>query len=115
MKRERHRYCKFMSPPYSRRFGGRGLMKEGWTMIRILTAGALLSALLLADGTVPVAVAQRARMQRGDDISGEYVNRSNGKYCSVEARGRGIVFVNETDSPARLVYVRARRLDMGSD
>jgi hypothetical protein len=83
-------------------------------MIRILTAGALLGALLLADGTVPVAVAQRARVQRGDDISGEYVNRSNGEYCSVEARGRGFVFVNENGSRARFAYAGPRRLEMVS-
>ena len=84
-------------------------------MLRILTPLALLAALLAAPFFTPVAQAQpRWASDRGEDISGLYVNRSNGGECSVEARGRGFVFVNENGSPARFEYVSPRRLEMVS-
>lgn len=83
-------------------------------MFRILLAAPLLAAFLLVGGNPAPVAAQAGWRQRADDVSGEYVNRSNGKECAVEARGRGFVFINENGSRARFVYAGPRRLEMVS-
>jgi hypothetical protein len=83
-------------------------------MLRYLTALLLLAALCAA-GAPPAAAAGPAvalGQRQADDISGTYINRSNGGECEVYARGRGYVFVNENGSKARFVFTRPGRLEM---
>ena len=80
-------------------------------MIRYLAAF-LLPALMFL-GTVPPASAQRPPPPgawRGADLSGRYINQSNGGECWVERRGRGYVFINENGSRARFQYTGPGRL-----
>jgi hypothetical protein len=51
---------------------------------------------------------------RGPDLSGTYVNTSNGGGAQVYRRGRGYVFVNENGTPAQFEFVGPGRLRMVS-
>lgn len=46
------------------------------------------------------------------DLSGRYVNQSNGAECSIFRQGRTFVFINEGGTRARFRYVGPRRLEM---
>ncbi|MBI1917944.1 MAG: hypothetical protein HYS12_24890 [Planctomycetes bacterium] len=46
------------------------------------------------------------------DLSGTYVNTSNGGTCEVYREGRDYVFVNENGTPARFRFVGPGRLRM---
>jgi hypothetical protein len=48
----------------------------------------------------------------GADLTGTYVNTSNGRTCEIYREGREYVFVNENGTPARFAYVGPRQLQM---
>jgi hypothetical protein len=48
----------------------------------------------------------------GHDLSGTYINTSNGRACEVYRRGRDFVFVNENGTPARFAFVGPRTLEL---
>jgi hypothetical protein len=50
----------------------------------------------------------------GDEIVGDYVNKSGGGECYVTRSGRGYTFVNERGSRARFVFVSNDRLEQTS-
>jgi hypothetical protein len=86
--------------------------KGGATMIRYITVA------LLFLGSAGVAAAQWPPPFRdrwvGADLSGRYVNTSNGGGAEVFRSGRDFIFVNENGTPARFAYVGPRRLQMVS-
>jgi hypothetical protein len=46
------------------------------------------------------------------DLSGTYVNTSNGGVCDVHRQGRDYLFVNENGTPARFRFVNPGQLRM---
>jgi len=46
------------------------------------------------------------------DLSGTYINTSNGRTCEVYRRGRDYEFVNENGTPARFVFAGPRTLGL---
>lgn len=99
-------------------------------MFRFLIPLALVATFAAAESALPVAQAQpyggqgqpyggqgqpygrQGQGQPGDDISGIYINRSNGGECRVEPRGRTFLFINENGTPASFAYVGPGRLQM---
>jgi hypothetical protein len=81
----------------------------------------LLPTVLLLVGPGPADASWRPpwrgdgwRERVGIDLTGAYINRSNGGQCQVSRRGRGYDFVNENGTPAFFVYSGPRRLRMVS-
>jgi hypothetical protein len=76
-----------------------------------------LAALLLLGGACPASAQQGllpppSRGWSGLDLSGTYVNTSNGRTCEVRRRGRDYVFINENGTPARFGFVGPNRLEL---
>jgi len=67
-------------------------------------------ALLLAGNSLAAAQWAAPPFPARDDLSGNYVNTSNGGACEVYRQGRDYVFVNENGTPARFRFVGPNQL-----
>jgi hypothetical protein len=67
-------------------------------------------ALLLAGNSFATAQWPPQPLPPPVDLSGPYVNTSNGGACEVYRRGRDYVFVNENGTPARFRFVAPGQL-----
>ena len=72
----------------------------------------LSPALVLAGGSLASAQWGPPRLPPPPDLSGTYVNTSNGGVCEVSRQGRDYVFVNENGTPARFRFVAPDQLRM---
>ncbi len=80
-------------------------------MFRYAVPVFLTSALLLGAYTTE-ARAQWGRAPAGNDLSGRYINQSNGGQCFIYRQGGSYVFTNENGTPARFVYVGPNQFRM---
>jgi hypothetical protein len=72
----------------------------------------ILAGTLLLGGYSTKVGAMSGQAQVWDDLSGQYVNQSNGGPCSISRDGRSYVFVNENGTPAQFDFVSRNRLRM---
>lgn len=80
-------------------------------MIRYTAAALLPAVLFLMTPASAKAQFPPPGPRMGDEIVGDYINKSGGGECYITRSGRGYTFVNERGSRAKFVFVSNDRLE----